>query len=444
MNLKRQKLLQTQLLLSHTDASPEEYQKFFTHLIEHRFRRLLSIYGHKDKQQSFQTNEAPLPLEHELNHLLQSGHPELFFKNVLYHLGRTLKKIPTGIVPTLLTLFKNHPTMWSTIYAQHPELTLALSRNHGTWNYILRAFDHKLTLAIGSPGYYDALKVRMEVLPLPTFSYIKDIYPKVSAPQQARLLDILHKDLSPDVGQFIETQLSHSRKPVRLAALNACVLRKVKSVYDPLKNELLKYIKAPQHDDSLIRLPPLLSWKDLEGLGHKTTKTDILIALVDPDDYLNKQSKSFQSEHQPALIEAATLHRSQKTLSHLAQGTPSLLHDSAFVKALDGSTALDILKIFIDDPHSSFDQKFINLLKKIHPFLNESDSDLVWQRFVKQWAEMPFTVEELALEVLALRIHPNRIRPIWQHPLLQDTAPPLQKIRDILKNRLELMKKCYA
>ncbi len=152
---------------------------------------------------------------------------------------------------------------------------------------------------------------------------------------------------------------------------------------------------------------------------------------------------SFRTEYRSSLLKAAILHRSQETLFHLVKDSPSLLIDPVLTEALNSKTAIRILNIFISDPTSSFDQTYIDLLKRIHPFLDEADSDMVWEKFVQQWSELPFTLEDLSLEVMALRIHPNRIKPIWQHPLLQDTAAPLHKIREILKNRLAFLKKCY-
>lgn len=243
--------------------------------------------------------------------------------------------------------------------------------------------------------------------------------------------------------QFITSQVNHSRKPVRLAALQSCILRKEERIYDLIKSSLLEHLKNPDNDSSTDLLQGQVSWKELASLTDETTRKNILISLTDPDDYLEMQTASFRSEFRSTLRKAAILHRSQETLHYLASDTPSLLIDPAMTAALDSTTAIRILKIFTKDPTSSFDQTYIDLLKRVYPFLDEADSDLVWEKFVQQWAEMPFSLEELPIEVLALRIHPNRIKPVWQHPLLQDTTAPLHKIREILKNRLEFLKKCY-
>lgn len=162
MNADAHESLRTRLLLRHPDSSPEEYQEFYRELIEHRFSRLLSLYNKNEELALSNTKSITLPAEREIDVLLHSGHPELFLKNILHHLHRTKKVVPPGTLPTLLTQFKNHPAAWEAIYNQHPELAIALSQDHGEWNYITRVFDGEISLQVGSPGYYDALQVRMQ------------------------------------------------------------------------------------------------------------------------------------------------------------------------------------------------------------------------------------------------------------------------------------------
>lgn len=443
MTSKSHEILRTQLLLKHPDFNPEECEEFFTRLIEYRFTGMLHLYTKTSTHTSKVRESTSLPAENEISYLLNAGHPELFIKNIIYHLSRNKKVLPPVLIPGILNWISNHPALWESIYHQHPELIIALAKEYGKWNFIVRAFDGDILLEIGSPGYYDTLQVRMQVLPIRTSTHITDIYPETSPVQQARLLEILHDDPSPETRQFIANQINHSRKPIRLAALKSCILQKEEGIYEPIKNRLLEHLKNLDIDVLTDQLTRSASWKDLESLTDETTRINTLVALTDPDDYLEMHTVTFLAEYRSSLLKAAILHRSQETLFHLAKNSPSLLIDPALIEALHSNTAIRILKIFISDTASTFDQTYIDLLKRIHPFLDEADSDRVWGKFVRQWEEMPFTLEELPLEVLALRIHPNRIKPVWQHSLLQETAAPLQKMWEILKNRFAFLKKCY-
>src|SRR5690606_22106249 len=106
---------------------------------------------------------------------------------------------------------------WESIYRQHPELIIALTKDHKEWKFMAGVFGEDISLAIGSPGYYDTLQVRMQLMPFRTSLYIRNIYQETSPVQQARLLEILHEDPSAETRQFIANQINHSRKPVRLA-----------------------------------------------------------------------------------------------------------------------------------------------------------------------------------------------------------------------------------
>lgn len=436
--------LLTRLLLKNQDSTEEEYRSFFEELIRHRFSRLLHLYENNPETVSEKQASSSPPAEKEISFLLQCGHLPLFLQNILHHLDRNKKVIPPALLPGILDLLSKYPNLWIKIYGQHPDLILALSQTRKEWDYLIRAFDHDLVLQMGSPGYYEALEGRMQLLPLRTANYIREIFTDANPHQQGRMIEILGKDSSPETCMFITSQVGHSRKPVRQAALRFSLCNKINALYDPVKSVLLRcQVGIDKNEDSLTsdHLPG--SWKDLADISEQISRTDILTALTDPDDYRESHQDLYKELNKSAITRAAIFHRSQKTLYTLGKEHPLQLVSHEFTEALESGTAMKLLHGLTTDPHSTFDQVYINLLEQVHPFLGEEDSERVWQKFIGQWANLPFTLEDLDLEILALRIHPNKLKPIWQDPVLQESAEVLQKIRKILTNRLEFLKKCY-
>ncbi len=285
MTSKSHEILRTQLLLKHPESNPEEYEEFFTRLIEHRFTRMLHLYNKTPANTSILRETTSLPAENEISYLLNAGHPELFIKNIVYHLRRNKKVLPPSLLPGILNWISNHPGLWESIFQQHPELIIALAMDHKEWSFMAQVFHPDITLEIGSPGYYQNLLCRIGILPMRTATYIYTIYQDVSPIQQARLLEILHEDSSPETRQFIKSQINHSRKPVRLAALKSCIQRKREEIYETIKNSLLEHLKNPDIDVLTDQLLRPVSWKDLESLADETTRINILVSLTDPDDF---------------------------------------------------------------------------------------------------------------------------------------------------------------
>ena len=436
--------LLTRLLLKNQDATEEEYGAFFEELIRYRFSRLLHLYDKSHEMESEKPVSVSPPAENEISFLLQCGHSHLFLLNILHHLDRNKKALPPALLPDILNWISKHPDLWLPLYEQHPDLILALSQSRSEWGYLYRAFQHDLTLLPGSPGYYEALEGRMQLLPLRTTQYLREIYPDVNPHQQARFIDILGQDASPETALFIASQVSHARKPVRLAALRICFKNKIAVVYDPVKAALLQYQPGSDPDEDLLSSDDLpATWKDLASIAEQVSRIDILTALTDPDDYRESHQELFNAANNAAVTRAAIFHRSQKTLYTLGKENPFQMVSHQFSESLDSGAAVALLRSLTTDHHSNFDQSYINLLGRVHPFLSEEDSDRVWQKFVRQWSQLPFTLEDLDLEILALRIHPNKLKSIWQDQILQESVEVLQKIRNILKHRLDFLKKCY-
>ena len=437
--------LLTRLLLKNQDATEEEHRVFFEQLFRHRFSRLLHLYDKNQETESVKRVPVSPPAENQISFLLQCGHSHLFLQNILYHLERNQKVIPPALLPGILDWLSKYPNLWTNIYGQHPDLLLALSQSRKEWGYLYRSFQHDLTLLPGSPGYYEALEGRMQFLPLKTSRYIRVIYPVANPHQQARLIDILGQDASPETALFIASQISHARKPVRLAALRICLQHKISVVYDPVKAALLQYQPGSDPDKGLPSSDDLpASWKDLASIAEQVSGIDILTALTDPDDYRESHQDLYEHLNKSAITRASIFHRSQRALYQMGKEHPPRLVSLEFIEALDSGTAIKLLHALTSDPNSTFDQAYINLLERVRLFLGEEDSDRVWQKFVKQWSLLPFTLEDMDLEILALRIHPNKLNSIWQDPVLQESAEVLQKIRKILKNRLDFLKKCYG
>ena len=440
-----QQPLQTRLMLKNPDASKEEYGLFCNEMIRRRFSRLLHQYDHEGSPAPLPSPPDTLPAELEITFLLDCGHPALFLHNILDHLDRNHKVIPPALLPGILSWLSSHPDLWIRIYRQHPDLSMALSRSREAWNYLIRAFDPQLELQIGSPGYYEALEGRIHMLPLRTAKYIRSIFDKANPQQQARLIGILARDDSPENAELITAQIHHSRKPVRQAALAYCLHQKTTSIYDPLRTALIDHLTTSDRGQEYTGPDDLpIEWKDLAMLADQVSKVDILTAITDPDDYLEWGKRFEGTLQRSAVVQAAIFHRSQKSLYALARKEPGLIRDPSFQAALEPDSAKALLRHLTQSPGFVIDEATIMLLKRAHRFLDEEDSNRIWKKFVEQWGHLPFTLEDLDLEILALRIHPNEIRSVWEHPILQESVEVLQKFRKILKNRLSFLKKCYG
>lgn len=445
---KNQTTLLGRLLLKSPDASEEEYNKFEGELLEYYFSRLLHIHTGPDLNTSTPDVRSSLSVENEIINLLSHGHPELFLSNIAYHLHRNGRWLPGALIPELCTLFKNQPEQWNLVYRLHPDLVLALASSHEEWTYMRSAFDPEYPLKPGDHQFYPSLRHRMGHFPIRTSEYIRKQFQEESVHHQARLLDVLTIGTLPENDSFIYAQVNHSRKEVRLVVLRYAILNKDNAIYKSLKKHLIYLLNQEKSrleatSKSIKTLDSGLSWKDLSSLCEEHLPLSILMALIDPEDYKKSLQKHHWDTYHPLLWKSALFHHSQEVLSQMVVRDPELSEQVSLYAALVPETALRILRHLWIEKDRSFDSNFIVLLKIITPFLNEKDTDSIWAMFVRQWKELPFTLEDLDLEVLALRIHPNRIKPVWQHPLLQDTAPPLHKIREILKNRLEFLKKCY-
>src|SRR5690606_4296143 len=315
------------------------------------------------------------PAENQISFLLQCGHSHLFLLNILHHLDRNKKVIPPSLLPEILNWISKHPDLWLPLYEQHPVLILALSQSRSEWEYIDRAFQHDLSLLPGSPGYYEALEGRIQLLPLRTTQYIREIYPETTPHQQARLIDILGQDASPETALFIASQVSHARKPVRLAALRICLQYKISVVYDPVKAALLQYQPESDPDKGLPSSDDLpASWKDLASIAEQVSGIDILIALTDPDDYRESHQDLYEHLNKSAITRAAIFHRSQMTLYQMGKEHRPKLVSLEFTAALGSGTAIKLLHALTSDPNSPFDRAYINLLERAHPFLSQEDS----------------------------------------------------------------------
>ncbi len=433
------------LVLKNQNSSVEDYQAFEAELIRHRFSRLLDHYR-PGEMVEYKTITAPtLPAEGEIGFLLDCGHPELFLENILYHLRRSKKLLPPALVPGVLGWMEHHPGLWKMLYRQHPELLRALAATIPTLIWLNRIFQPVMTLAPGTPGYYDTLQGKMHLAPGRTAAYIRSVFDDLNPQQQARMIGILEIDGAWESLEFIAPLVRHRRQPVRQAALTACILKKAGSVYGTLRESLIQYLRTSEDRVNFkwsgLSLPA--SWKALADVAGFKAQPDILMALIDPDDLADHSPQQLHARFVQPHIQAAILHRSRNTLIYLGLKMPELLWKPEFTDALDPESAIAILRQRMVDAGTSIDQGFINLLEAVRPFLDEADSEIVWQRVVRQWKDLPFTLTDLDLEVLALRIHPNKIKAVWQHSILQESAEALQIFRHVLKTRLDFLKKCY-
>lgn len=447
MTTPTQHTLHSRLLHKNQDAAREEISQFKEDLTRYRFGQLLHQYDHThiDEDDTTSYSYSALPVEMELSALLKGHNRHLFLHNILYHLQWTGKTIPTALIPDIMSWIADLPDLWHPLYRQHPDLTLALSQGRKEWHYLARAFEPTIELVMGSPGYYEALMGRMHLLPHRTSDYIRSIFSDANPHQQARLIEILAIDPSPENIEFIASHLHHPRKPVRQASLAFCVRQKTEPIFGPLLSAMIHQLSiADLNDDFDVRIDIPNRWKELGALANQVSKMDIVTALTDPDDYLNVGTRSRKQLHRPAVIQAAVMHRSQKTLYALGRKNIDLVLNPTFAAALNAEAAKALLKHMTDEPGFTFGEESIQLLKRAHPFLSEEISQKLWAKFVEQWRNLPIMLEDLELEILALRIHPNNIRMVWQHPVFQESPDALHEVRKILKNRMAFLKKCYG
>ena len=437
--------IQSQILLKNINATEDDLSTHHTDLMRFRFTTLFQFYGPPARLITRTSKAGSPPCETEILELLAQGHLDLFLQNILDHLDRNNRVIPGSILPMVFSRLGRHPELWVRIYHHHPDLCLALARNRKEWGYISEVFDPEIRIMIGSPGYYEALANRMKIFPLRTSAYIRTAFEHVSPEQQARLIKILGWDFSSENRDLITTQIRQTRKPVRQAALSVSLRQKFTPIYAPLLEALIQHLSSfdPKKEYSGPKDLPV-TWKELAAFSNQVSKVDILTAITDPDDYLEYGKRFEGTLHRSAVVQAAIFHHSQKSLYALARKEPELIRDPSFQAALEPDSAKALLRHLTQGPGFVIDEATIMLLKRAHPFLDEEDSYRIWKKFVEQWGHLPFTLEDLDLEILALRIHPNKIRSVWEHPILQESVEVLQKFRKILKNRLQFLKKCYG
>lgn len=437
--------IQSQILLKNIHATEEVLSTYHNDLMRFRFNTLFQFYGPLANLFIRTSKEVSPPCEMEILELLEQGHPDMFLQNILDHLDRTNRLFPGSILPMVLSRLGSHPEIWVRMYHHHPDLCLALARNRKEWGYISEVFDPEIRIIKGSPGYYEALTTRMRIFPLRTSAYIRTVFENATPEQQARLIEILGWDFSPENEDLITRQIHHTRKPVRQAALSVSLRHKSTPIYGPLLEAMIQHVSSfdPKKEYSGPKDLPV-TWKELAAFSNQVSKVDILTAITDPDDYLEWGKRFEGTLHRSVVVQAAIFHRSQKSLYALARKKPELVRSPSVQAALEPNSAKALLRHLSQSPGFVIDETTITLLKRAHPFLDEEDSHRIWKKFVEQWGHLPFTLEDLDLEILALRIHPNEIRSAWAHPVLQESAEMLQKLRNILKNRLQFLKKCYG
>lgn len=436
MSHKIRDRLLTELFVSSENHHPENLETHTRELLRYRFDQL--FHFSEGTTAPYHPNDTIkiIPAEKEIRFLLEQGSPDLFLENIFYHLRRNNLHLPPALIPGLLTRFKPYPRMWHLIHQNHPALVPALSSSFREWEYMNQAFDPEFVSLIGSPLFYESLIHRLRLYPDETARWIRDAFPSASEHHQNRLLEVLGMDPYPETEKFFLSLLKGQRKQIRIIALKTLLRKKYQGLYVPLIGMMRSGSKEAKE---IRRLHPHF-WKDLFSFSGFTEVEDALTAVTDPADYPASDPASLNQE---ATLQAALFHRSQTLLIERLAAAPKNLAASDIVDTMSSSSAIRAIQKLYLDQDQPLDQTFFDLLVRIRPHMNEAMTSLLQEKFKAHRAELSFFFDPYPLELWALRIHPNLIRKIWQDPDLQTTEPGIQTFRDILKYRLDFLKKCY-
>lgn len=436
MSHKIRDRLLSELFVSSENHHPENLEIHTRELLRYRFTQLFHISDETIAPYHPKDTIKIIPAEKEIRFLLEQEHPDLFLENILYHLRRNNLHLPPALLPGLLTKFKSYPRMWHLIQRNDPTLVRALASSFPEWEYMNQAFDPEFVSRIGSPLFYESLIHRLRLYPDETARWIRDSFPSASDHHQNRLLEVLGTDPHPETGKFFLSLLKGQRKQIRITALKALLRQKNRELYDPL----IRMIRSGSEEAKEIRrFYPHLR-KDLFSFSGFAEEKAALTAVTDPADH---PASDLASSNQEAILRAALFHRSQVVLIEKLTEAPKSLSASDIIVALSSSSAVRTIQKLYLDQDQPLDQTFFDLLVRIRFHLDENMTSLLQEKFKAHRAELSYYFDPYPLELWALRIHPNLVRKIWQDPDLQTTEPGIQTFRDILKYRLDFLKKCY-